>query len=169
MKKLMLSAALLLGTIGLVNAQHSQTGTQHDMGHMQMMQNCPMHVQGAKMVVADTTTGVAVEFTSEPGKVAELRRKLEFMATMRDANGNTKPMMRGQMISATERYEETADGGRIIFTPTDPSQLEELRKQVRAHTERMEKGECPMMQGMMGGIKKAEPAPKDDNHDSHHP
>lgn len=91
------------------------------------------------------------------------------MAKMHDANESKPPMMRDRMVSVEVKYDEIPNGARITLTPTDPAQLEELREQVRAHAERMNKGYCPMMQGMMGGMKKAEPTPNDDNHDSHHP
>jgi hypothetical protein len=70
-----------------------------------------------------------------------------------------------------------------MMTPKDPTQLEAFRKQVREHAGRMQKGGCSMMQDMSGanaspagrshqemmrGMKKQDPAPKDDSHDVHH-
>ena len=69
------------------------------------------------------------------------------------------------------KYEEVPDGARLTLTPTDPARLEEFRTKVRQHAEQMKKGECSMMQGMMGGTKSPEPTPKpeDEDHSAHHP
>jgi hypothetical protein len=64
---------------------------------------------------------------------------------------------------------------RLALTPKDPAKLAEFRKQVRANVEQMKKGECSMMQGMMGNMEKpqAEPQPKpkkdEADHSAHHP
>ena len=39
--------------------------------------------------------------------------------------------------------EEVPGGVRLVFVPTDPSQLEALRQQVHMHAERMQSGQCP--------------------------
>jgi hypothetical protein len=175
MNKLMLGTALMLGAFSLGNAAQNQTEPQHNMGPhnmgpmLQMMQNCPMKVEGVKVAVADTTNGIAVTITTESGNVGELRRRVELMATMHSPNGDKPAMMRNRMIAGAAKFEEVENGARLTLTPKDPAQLEAFRKQVREHAQRMEKGDCSMMQGMMGGIQQQESAPPEYGHDSHHP
>jgi hypothetical protein len=170
MNKVMFGTALMLGAFSLVSAAQNQTEPQHNMGPMmQMMQNCPMKVAGVKVAVADTTDGIAVTITTESGNVDELRRRVELMATMHSPNGDQPAMMRNRMIAGSVKFEEVENGARLTLTPKDPAQLEAFRKQVREHAKRMEKGDCSMMQGMMGGIQQQKPAPTEFGHDSHHP
>jgi hypothetical protein len=70
------------------------------------------------------------------------------MANMHNAMSG-KPMMHGGMVPTTARYEAIPNGARLNFTPKDPAQLDQLRTQVRGMAERMKKGDCSMMQGMM--------------------
>lgn len=51
----------------------------------------------------------------------------------------------GMMPAASATVEEVDGGARILLTPTDPADLEALRQHVRAHSERMGSGECPML------------------------
>jgi hypothetical protein len=158
MRVFILSAAFLL-MVGVTLGVQNQTGTEatHNMGHMmQMMRNCPMHVQGAKVAVADTADGVAVSITTESGKVDELRRRMKLIAEMRDANEN-RPAMMPNRIPATVKYEEVPNGARLTLTPKDPAQLEALRKQVHKRAERLQNGACSMMQGIMG-VQEQEPS-----------
>ena len=122
-----------------------------------------MRVPNSTVSVSDTSGGVAVAFTTT-GDVTELRRRVRHMAEMhsrhhagarmggrRGAGAGEHPMgpgrMMGQqmMIASTSAFEEIEGGARIVLTPSDPSGLEALRAQVRAHAERMSRGECPMM------------------------
>jgi hypothetical protein len=65
-------------------------------------------------------------------------------------------MMQGQMMPGTVTYAAIDNGARLTLTPRDPAKLAEFRKEVRAHVERMQNGDCSMMhdmmQGMMGGM-----------------
>jgi hypothetical protein len=58
------------------------------------------------------------------------------------------PMMRMHQditVPTTTRVVDVEDGARLVFEPLDLNRLDELRRQVEAHAEKMEeKGECPM-------------------------
>ena len=148
-------------------------------GMSQGMMNCPMSLQGTSVAVVDTATGVTVSFTTKPENIVELRKRVERMAVMHSGEASASPaMMQGQMMPGTVKYEAIENGARLTLTPRDPAKLAEFRAQVRAHVEKMQKGECAMMQdimqGMMkGGMGKTEtrPEPKKDDvdHSAHHP
>ena len=161
--------------------QSQQAGPQHETHNsMAMMKSCPMKVTGADVAVADVENGVAVTITTKSGDVADLRRRTENMAKMHSGSSNAD--MHGQMMSFSAKYEEVPNGARLTLTPKDQAQLNEFRAKVRQHVERMKKGDCSMMQGMMmqgmmGAKKNAEPPPKpepkpqqdDADHSAHHP
>jgi hypothetical protein len=150
---------------------------------MMMMDNaCPMNSQDFKVTAADTPNGIALNFTTKPEKAAELRRRVEQMATMHGTAPVNEAMAHGQMMPATVKYEPIENGARLTLTPKDPAQLTKFRTDVRAHVERMQNGQCSMMadmmqgmmKGMMGGTAKPEepkatPKKEDADHDSHHP
>ena len=118
-----------------------------------MMKACPMNLEGTSVVATDTATGVALTITTtKPENVAELRRRAEQMATMHAVDRPSESMMQGQMLPGTIKYEAIQNGARLTLTPKDPSKLAEFRKQVRAHVERMQKGDCNMMHDMMQGM-----------------
>lgn len=85
-------------------------------------------------------------------------------------------MMHQGAIPFTAKYEEIRNGARLTLTPNKAEQLSEFRTQVRKHAEQMTKGDCSMMQGMMGGMmiqgeSKPEATPKrpaETDHDTHH-
>jgi hypothetical protein len=134
-----------------------------------MMMTCPMNLEGASVAVSDTQTGVTLSITTtKPESVPELRRRVEQWATMHSVERPSQSMMQGQMIPGSVKYEPIEKGARLTLTPKDPAKLAEFRKQVRAHAEHMQKGDCSMMQdmmqgmmhGMMGGMRKnSAPAP----------
>jgi len=145
------------------------------------MMSCPMSLQGTSVAVADTATGVAISITTKPENVVELRKRVEQMAAMHSGPASSPAMMQGQMMPGTVKYEAIENGAKLTLTPKDPAKLAEFRAQVRAHVEKMQKGECSMMQdmmqgmmkGMMGGMGKTQTKPeptKDDvDHSAHHP
>jgi hypothetical protein len=145
------------------------------------MMDCPMNLQGTTVAVADTATGISVSITTKPENVAELRKRVEQMAAMHSGQASSPAMMQGQMMPGTVKYEAIENGAKLTLTPKDPAKLAEFRTQVRAHVEKMQKGECSMMQdmtqgmmkGIMGGMGKpeAKPEPKKDevDHSAHHP
>jgi hypothetical protein len=133
--------------------QSSQTEPKRGMPMSGMsMMNCPMNLQGTSVAVADTATGVTVSITTKPENVAELRRRVEHMAAMHSTDHPSTAMTQGQMMPGTVKYEGIENGARLTLTPKDPAKLAEFRKQVRLHAERMQKGECSMMQDMMQGM-----------------
>jgi hypothetical protein len=99
MRNLMLGAALA-GAFSVAVAGPSQTELQHKMGRMMQM-NCPMQVQGAQVAVTDSANGVVVTITTESGNVDELRRRVEHIAAMPNANEDRTAMMPNGMIAAT--------------------------------------------------------------------
>jgi hypothetical protein len=145
------------------------------------MMNCPMNLQGTTVAVANAATGISVSITTKPENVAEQRKRVEQMAAMHSGQASSPAMMQGQLMPGTVKYEAIDNGAKLTLTPKDPSKLAEFRTQVRAHVEKMQKGECSMMQdmmqgmmkGMMGGMGKPEtkPEPKKDevDHTEHHP
>jgi hypothetical protein len=180
----MLLATSVLSAAGLQGGQ-TQPKPAPSMPGMAMM-NCPMSLQGTAVAVADTPTGVTLSFTTKPENVVELRRRIEQMAAMHSGGNPSAAMMQGQIMPGTVKYEAIENGARLTLTPKDATKLAEFRKQVRAHVEQMQKGQCSMMQDMMQGMMKgmgtgsqkteATPAPKtpepkkdDVDHSAHHP
>jgi hypothetical protein len=82
----------------------------------------------------------AAQTQSEPPR--DMSQMLQMGQMMDKCLMNTKDVQ----ISVSD----TEGGIALTFKPSDPSQLEALRKSVRAHVEMMQKGECGMMQRMMG-------------------
>ena len=177
---------LMLVPVALFAAgmQGGQTAPKPGMpmpGMAQGMMSCPMNLQGTSVAVADTATGVTVSFTTKPENVAELQKRVEQMAVMHSGQPSSPAMMQGQMMPGTAKYEATKDGAKVTLTAKEPAKLTEFRAQVRAHVEKMQKGECSMMQdmmqgmmkGMMGGMGKTETKPEaktdDVDHSAHHP
>jgi hypothetical protein len=165
-------------------AQGAQTAPKPEIpmpGMAQGMMSCPMNLQGTSVAVADTSTCVTVSITTKPENVVELQKRVEQMVAMHSGQASSPAMMQGQMMPGTVKYEAIKDGAKLTLTPKDPAKLAEFRTQVRAHVEKMQKGECSMMQdmmqgmmtGMMGNMGKpeAKPEPKKDevDHSAHHP
>jgi hypothetical protein len=147
-------------------------------GHMDMqmmMKDCPMTLPGTNLETAETAAGIAVNITTKPENVVELRRRVEHMATMHSGMSSHEGMMKNQMVPGTATYEPIENGARLTLMPKDPEKLAEFRNQVRAHVEQMKKGGCSMMQGMMGNMSapkvepKAEPKTDETDHSAHHP
>jgi hypothetical protein len=136
----------------------------------QLRAGCPMVVEGADVAVADTEEGAALTFTTEAADVGDLRARVQHMAQMYgmhagqrgmrwhhmggQGKGRGSPGMgmghmagRGPMPAATATVIEVDKGARLELRPTDASQLDPLREHVRWHQQRMESGECWMLQG----------------------
>jgi hypothetical protein len=142
-----LVVACALGVI-TINAQNSAPGGMTGMSQAQMMQACPVKVEGTTVEAADTADGIAVTFAAKPANVADLQQRVERMANMHAAMGNMQ-MGAQNMIAGTVKYEALPTGARLSLKPNDTSKLKEFREQVRSHVEQMKKGDCSMMQGMM--------------------
>lgn len=152
MKNLM-SMVLLISVASFAAAVVQQKPVPQQASAMQMMQDCPMNVQGAEIAVADTSDGIILSLTTKSGNVEELRRRAERMANMHSSPAGTSTVMPGMMMPGVVKYEAIPGGARLTLTPKDPAKLNEFRKQVRSHVERMKSdGSCVAMQDMMHGM-----------------
>ena len=180
MRNMLFTAAVAasLTAFAMGSTQNPQA-PQGEKPNMSMMQNCPMKIPGADLVVANVDNGITLAITTQSGDVADLRHRVEGMAKMHSAHANANT--HGGMMAFSVKFEEVPNGARITLTPKDPSQLEEFQAKVQQHAEQMKKGDCSMMQGMMqgmmGGMKNSEPTPKPEpqakpdeaDHSAHHP
>jgi hypothetical protein len=170
MKRWVLGLVLVsLGGVTLLGSQQTPSA-ERGMGQMGMTQNCPMKVTGAEVAVADTPTGIAVTFSAKAEDVKELQHRVERMATMHSAMPGGQ-QMQGRMIAGDVKYEALPNGARLTLTPKDPAKLVDFRAQVRARVEQMKKGNCSMMEEMMGqmmqgmgGLRQDQNAAPPDNH-----
>jgi len=136
----------------------------------QLRAGCPMVVEGADVLVADTEEGVVLTFTTQENDAGDLRARVQRMAEMYEMHRGQRGMMwhhvrgrgqdrggpgmgmghmagRGPMPAATASVTQVDRGARLELRPTDASQLEQLREHARWHQQRMESGECWMLQG----------------------
>jgi hypothetical protein len=139
---------------------------------------CPMDVPGATVLASDVEGGIALEFSTDLNHVAQLRARVQQMASMHNnhacpartdarygqgkgpgvgmgagPHGHRQPM--DPMIDAVASVEEISNGARLVFTPRDALALETLRQQVRRRAEHMADRSCPMMQQQQGGTPPA--------------
>src|SRR5262245_40994137 len=131
-------------------AQHGSDRPNH-MYH-KMMERCPMTVSGAEVDVQDKKDGVALTFTAASGDVNELRNRVELMAKMHMEHMSAGFMPQAEqrmMVPAIVKYESVPSGGRLIFNPKNPADLQKMRDLIRQHAERLKKGDCSMMPNMM--------------------
>ena len=163
MNKILMTVALTVSFAGFAmgSTNDGNAGPQHGASSMSMMQSCPMKVSGAELALADVPQGVTLTITTKTGDVAELRRRTENMAKMHGEMSGTR--VHGPMMTPFDvKYEDVSNGSRLTLTPKDPARLEEFRTRIREHVENMQKGDCMMMQGMMGMMhrtKDSAPAP----------
>jgi hypothetical protein len=176
MKKVLAMLMLVPAALFAGGLQGGQTEPKPGMA----MMSCPMNLQGTSVTMADTATGVTVSITTKPENVADLRKRVEQMAAMHSGQASSAAMMQGQMMPGTVKYETIENGAKLTLTPKDAAKLAEFRTQVRAHVEKMQKGECSMMQDMMQGMMKGmggtgkpevkpEPKKAEEDHSAHHP
>jgi hypothetical protein len=118
-----------------------------------------MEVPGTRMSAEDTATGIALTFATTPRQSEELRERVRTMVEMHNRHhgmgggehaahvggsgtghgGDTPHRMPPPSRAAVEEVE---NGARIVVTPNDPADLNELRSTVRAHAEAMREGRC---------------------------
>lgn len=96
--------------------------------------DCPLELPGARLASEVTADGVALVFTSDGGDPAELRARVQRMAS-RHAQGDPA-------IPSRAKVEEIAGGARLIFTPVDASQVGMLREHIRVHGKEMASSGC---------------------------
>ena len=148
MKRIALGLILISALAATAALAQNNNMSGAGMSQMQMMQACPMKVDGTTVAVSDTADGVALTFSAKPPNVADLQQRVERMASMHAAMGNM-PMGSQHMIAGTVKYEALPTEARLTLKPNDASKLKEFREQVRSHAEQMKKGDCSMMQDMM--------------------
>ena len=145
-KVAMLILAMLGGTSSLRALQTVMPGPMS-------MQECPMKIQDFEVAASDTTTGVAVTFTTKQDQVETLRLRVQHWAAMHTAGSEQQQTMRHGTLPGTAEYEAIPNGARLTFTAKDPAKLKEFRAAVRTRVEAMKKGDCSMMQEMMHGMR----------------
>lgn len=154
---------------------------------------CPMQLQDTTVTSVDVAGGVALDFKTSTGDVAELRQRVRRMAEMRQHHGS---MMGGHnsggagaehehgsgaqvgpggrhgggmmMPTATASVEDIDAGARLVLSPQDPAQLQALREHARMLAGRMASGDCPMMPGS-GGAMPRPPTTDGADHGAHDP
>jgi hypothetical protein len=159
--------------------QPPSTADQPSDQHEDMSETCPMKVAGTTAAAEEPDGAAALVFTTT-GDVGELRRRVAKMAAMHgmhedgDMHSDDKGGMHqggmhkdGKMMkmpAATATTEEIAGGMRVVLTPKDPAALAEVRAHAKMMAEKMQGGECPMMD-------KSDTPPADEGaeHDGHHP
>jgi hypothetical protein len=132
----------------------------------QLRAACPMVVEGTEATASDTENGVAFTFRTDEGDVGDLRSRVRHMAWMYEMHRGRGAMRwhhmgrrgmggmgmgqmgmgrmagSGPMPAAKTRITDIDKGVRLELTPVDPSQLESLREHARWQQQRMESGNC---------------------------
>jgi hypothetical protein len=154
--KILMSVVLLISVASFAAAgvhQRAEPQQGAAMPMMQMMQDCPMNVQGAEITVADTSDGIALSLTTKSGNVEDLRGRVERLENMHSSPSGIFTAMPGMMVPGVMKYEAIPDGAQLTLTPRDLAKINEFRKQVRSHVERMKsEGSCAAVQDMMHGM-----------------
>lgn len=142
---------------------------QGQMGMMsQMRAGCPMVVRNAEVGLEQTSDGLALNFTTQYGDVEDLRRRVQQLGNMYEKNQGRHHVMwqqmtgegqgrmmegKGSSMADAERmppvkanFEETDEGARIVLVPKDRKDLDTLRQRVIDHQQRMQSGQCFMLQ-----------------------
>lgn len=134
----------------------------HDRG---MAGFCPMSVPGTRVAAEDTDSGAALAFTAAPDQAAALRERVHAMAEMHNRQhggaGGDPHGMHGAMGGGTggmggmggmgmpppaeARVEDLQEGARMVLTPRDPADLQQLRATVRQRAAHMQEHGCGMM------------------------
>jgi len=125
---------------------------------------CPMLLEGAGVQYAEDDGAVVLSFTAPgPAQLPELRRRERAMADQYEsypARGAVRwrPMrrhhraMRGEVAPAPHRpmpavyvrVEDIEDGARLVLTPEQGEDLDEVRRHAFAHHQRFHVGQCWM-------------------------
>lgn len=163
--------AQLQRQVGETPAEGQQAEIERVAGRQQMMQMCPMQVEGTTARVEKLDDAVRVEFETT-GEVDELRRRVQKMARMHNAHRGGAGMVHGRqgkghmmqrgpmrghgmhgespemrqrmmrmMAGTTVETEETEGGVRLRMEPEQPEQLDELHQMVQRRAQMMEKME----------------------------
>lgn len=133
---------------------------------------CPMSVPGTQVSAAETPSGEALTFTTTPDQAAALREKVHAMADMHNQHHAGGAAGHGGMMGggmggmgtgggaggmqmpppSRASVEDLPDGARIVVTPNDPADLQQLQSTVRGHAQEMQQHGCGMMQHGQHGM-----------------
>jgi hypothetical protein len=112
---------------------------------------CPLGVSNAHVTFDETATGAALTFTAAPEQLAELRTRVRDASAMHGTGkhlgeghqgkhglgGRRHGIAPAQLPPAHAGVEETAEGARVSFTPSDPKDLDALRAHLKVRTENL--------------------------------
>ena len=116
---------------------------------------CPVQVPATVVTVVNTTSGVAMYFTTMPANVAEVRRRVALLAKMEPIAAPTvadgpdvepPPSVFGapaKLVPMQAKAEDISDGASLVLTPLNPMDVEMLRAYAHNSAERMRLGRCP--------------------------
>ncbi len=129
---------------------------------------CPTALTGSSVRFQELPDGAAMQFSiSDPKQLEELRLRASHLAHMEvryQQQGQMHRPMHGPVITVPSDIstELTSNGMRVLFRAHDSAQVAELQTQVRARTDMLQTGDCPMMQMQMDQMRQQEapPAPK---------
>ena len=128
---------------------------------------CPMSVPGTKVAVANTATGASLTFTTSTDQASAVREKVYGISeahnrrlasgdAVQGGMGSAGGVMDGGMMGegmaglpmpppSRTTVEDLYDGARIVMTPVDPADLQQLRDTVRRRVEHMQQHGCGEM------------------------
>lgn len=99
-----------------------------------------MRQPGVQVAYEDSADGAAMVFTAEGERVGEVQTRVTKMA---EKHNEPRPHRAQGHVPHSARADNVEKGARLVMTPADPSELEALRKHVREHVERIQRGEAP--------------------------
>ena len=85
----------------------------HEHAKASMGDMCPMRVQGTTLTATDVEGGIALEFTTSTGDVAELRKRVRQMAEMHNSHdmGGGEEVVAGSPADVGSQHEHAAGAG----------------------------------------------------------
>jgi hypothetical protein len=112
--------------------------------------DCPVDTEHAIISAEPTDAGIALVFVTDIDHVADVRARVRaFVETPAGEPAPTSDPLSGELrsgsfgsIPVTMAVTDAIDGVRLELRPVDPSQLGELRSQVRGKVVAMESGAC---------------------------
>ena len=124
----------------------------------QLRRECPMAAEGASVRVTDTDQGVALVFGTT-GDADELRDRVRVLGAQYRQDRSERDMMwtrvdddQGRAAAGPEEMpaviavvQREGDEVRLTLEPEDDEQLDAVRRIARAHAQRLQNQECPML------------------------
>lgn len=118
--------------------------------------SCPVQVPATAVTVVNTKNGVAMHFTTMPGNVAEVRRRVAVLAKMDPVEAEASdaglpdveppPSVFGapaKLVPMQAKAEDLGDGATLLLTPLNPMDVDMLRAYAHNSAQRMRLGRCP--------------------------